>query len=101
MCSPKNSACNSTEMCADNIAYLFREILVKVECCLYIVISNEFGNKTCIFSVLAHHVHDVYADENLGLFLDIVCKRRICSSKFSLKYSAVRRQFSNISRTKV
>ena len=62
-------------------------MLVKVECCVYIAISNKFDNTTCILSVLARQVHGVYAYMNQGLFLNVVTTRKMCSSKFSLKIS--------------
>ena len=52
-------------------AYILREIR-NVECCLYIVISNKYGSKTCMPSVLTRQVHVVYAYMNQGLFLNIV-----------------------------
>ena len=73
------------EICVDYIVYLFREILVTVECCLYIIISNKYGNKTCILSMLARQVHVVYAYVNKGLFLTMETMRIICSYIFSLK----------------
>ena len=49
------------------------EIVVEVECCLYVVICNKYYNITCILSVLARKVHVVFAYMNL------------CSSEFSFK----------------
>ena len=74
----------SREITADYVVYLLREILVKVECCLYIVISNKYGNKTCIPLVLARLVHVVYAYMNKVLFLNIVATRKICSYNFCI-----------------
>ena len=61
--------CSSTQKCAvlKNLCavlerdlrrlHRLRQILVKVECCLYIVISNKYGNRTCRRSLLARQVH--------------------------------------------
>ena len=70
------------EICGDYIVYLLREILVKVECCLYIVISNKYDNITCILSALAGQVHVVYTDMNQSLFLNIVAKRKCAALAF-------------------
>ena len=73
------------EIFADNIEYLLREIPVKVECCLYIVISNLYGKKISIFSMSACQVHVIYAYMNQCLFFNIVAMRKSCSSKCSLR----------------
>ena len=57
----------------------------KVLSILYIVISNKYGNRTCILSMLARQMDVVYAYVNKGLLLNIVPMRKMCSSKFSLK----------------
>ena len=73
MCSSKNSECSSKEI----IQILLKEIPVKVECCLYIIISDKHGNKTCILSVLARQVHVVYVYMNEGIFLNIVATKNM------------------------
>ena len=52
------------EICVNYIVYLLREILVKFECCQYVVISSQYGNQTCMLSVLPRQVHVVYAYMN-------------------------------------
>ena len=54
---------------ANYIVYLLGGILDKVECCLYIVIFNEYSNRTCILSTFAAKVHVVYTYMNQGLSL--------------------------------
>ena len=62
------------------VVHLLREILAKVECCLYIVTSDRYGNKTHILSVLAHQVHVDYAYMNQRSFTNIVAMRKVHSS---------------------
>ena len=68
---------------ADYVLYLLKEILVKVGCFVYIVISKGYDSKTCILSVLDRQVHVAYVFMNHELFLNRVATRKMYSSKFS------------------
>ena len=83
--SKTQSAVPETDICADYVICLLREIRVKVECCLYIVISNKYDNNTCILSMVVRQVDVVYAYVNQALFLNIVATRKLWCSKISLK----------------
>ena len=57
-----HKACSSRTLCAvleRDLCGL--QILVQVEYCLYVVISNRYGDRVCLLSMLARQVHVVYA----------------------------------------